>query len=196
MECWAPLALGSHLPGGPILKIKFPISLPKISWLHVLMVLISNNVPWDAFGIQFLRCFSNRLLSVVNQLNWPRRKMQQRTQRNGKKAEFITSYVTYNIRLFPWTYLTGRFSVFVPDLRNHGLSPHHRSHTYFDMASDLRTLCIDRGIQDATFVAHSLGAGAAMLLCLLGDFISHEDGINWCSQKFRLSMYNDMHKRF
>ena len=48
------------------------------------------------------------------------------------------------------------------------------------MASDLRRLCIDRGIQDATFVAHSLGAGAAMLLCLLGDL--NVDGINLCPQ--------------
>lgn len=70
-------------------------------------------------------------------------------------------------------YPIGQFSVFVPDIRNHGLSPHHRSHTYFDMASDLRRLCVDHGLQDATFVAHSLGAGAAMLLCLLGEFISH-----------------------
>ena len=61
-----------------------------------------------------------------------------------------------------------RRTVFIPDLRNHGLSPHHESHTYFDMASDIERLCADRGLNDVTLVAHSMGARAAMLLCLLG----------------------------
>ena len=56
----------------------------------------------------------------------------------------------------------------LPDLRNHGLSPHDKSHTYFDMASDIRRLCADRGLSDVTLVGHSMGARAAMLLCLLG----------------------------
>ena len=58
--------------------------------------------------------------------------------------------------------------VFIPDVRNHGLSPHSESHTYFDVASDLRRLCADRGLGDVTLVAHSMGARAAMLLSLLG----------------------------
>ena len=58
--------------------------------------------------------------------------------------------------------------MFIPDVRNHGPSPHHKSHTYFDLASDIRRLCADRGLTDVTLVAHSMGARAAMLLCLLG----------------------------
>ena len=61
-----------------------------------------------------------------------------------------------------------RRRVFIPDVRNHGLSPHSESHTYFDVASDLRRLCADRGLGDVTLVAHSMGARAAMLLSLLG----------------------------
>ena len=61
-----------------------------------------------------------------------------------------------------------RRRVFIPDVRNHGLSPHSESHTYFDVASDLRRLCADRGLSDVTLVAHSMGARAAMLLSLLG----------------------------
>ena len=64
-----------------------------------------------------------------------------------------------------------RRAVLIPDLRNHGLSPHHESHTYFDMASDIRRLCADRGLSDVTLVAHSMGARAAMLLCLLGTIL-------------------------
>ena len=61
-----------------------------------------------------------------------------------------------------------RRRVLIPDVRNHGLSPHSESHTYFDVASDLRRLCADRGLGDVTLVAHSMGARAAMLLSLLG----------------------------
>ena len=61
-----------------------------------------------------------------------------------------------------------RRRVFIPDVRNHGLSPHSESHTYFDVASDLRRLCADRGLRAVTLVAHSMGARAAMLFSLLG----------------------------
>ncbi len=56
--------------------------------------------------------------------------------------------------------------ILVPDLRNHGQSPHHGTMTYEAMAADLAALLDRLGIAQADLVGHSLGGKAAMMLAL------------------------------
>lgn len=56
--------------------------------------------------------------------------------------------------------------VLVPDLRNHGRSPHHPRMTYPAMVADLLALLDAQGIAEAVLVGHSMGGKAAMWLAL------------------------------
>jgi len=56
--------------------------------------------------------------------------------------------------------------VVVPDLRNHGRSPHREPMTYPAMTEDLAAQLDDQGIDDAALVGHSMGGKAAMWLAL------------------------------
>lgn len=56
--------------------------------------------------------------------------------------------------------------VFVPDLRNHGKSPHAEAMSYPAMAQDLLALMDAQDIESAAFVGHSMGAKVAMWLAL------------------------------
>lgn len=60
--------------------------------------------------------------------------------------------------------------VITPDLRNHGRSPHLPSHTYQDMAEDLRQFLESHWMFSSTVIGHSMGGKAAMQLAL-----SHPD---------------------
>ncbi len=55
--------------------------------------------------------------------------------------------------------------VVVPDLRNHGDSPHVDAHGYADLAGDLGALIADEG-GAADVLGHSMGGKAAMVLAL------------------------------
>ena len=59
--------------------------------------------------------------------------------------------------------LEERFTVFIPDLRNHGHSPHTATHTYQDMVDDLFLFFHDHHIQKATILGHSMGGKVAMM---------------------------------
>lgn len=59
--------------------------------------------------------------------------------------------------------LEARFTVFIPDLRNHGQSPHTSTHTYQDMVDDLFQFFIDHHIKKATVLGHSMGGKLAMM---------------------------------
>jgi esterase len=59
--------------------------------------------------------------------------------------------------------LEDRFTIFIPDLRNHGQSPHTSTHTYQDMADDLYQFFNDHHIQKATILGHSMGGKLAMM---------------------------------
>lgn len=59
------------------------------------------------------------------------------------------------------------YYVLVPDLRNHGRSPHIESMTYTEMTQDLIALLDKESITQATFVGHSMGGKVAMRLALL-----------------------------
>ena len=59
--------------------------------------------------------------------------------------------------------LEGRFTIFLPDLRNHGHSPHTSSHTYQDMVDDLHLFFNDHHITSAIVLGHSMGGKVAMM---------------------------------
>jgi len=63
-------------------------------------------------------------------------------------------------------HLGERYRVIVPDLRNHGRSPHDPDVSYEAMASDVLELMDDLKISRATLVGHSMGGKTAMLLAL------------------------------
>ncbi|MEW5838307.1 MAG: alpha/beta fold hydrolase [Pseudomonadota bacterium] len=58
----------------------------------------------------------------------------------------------------------GRWQVILPDLRNHGASPHTPAHRYLDMVSDTLGLMDALGLPRAHLLGHSLGGKAAMLM--------------------------------
>jgi len=57
-------------------------------------------------------------------------------------------------------------TVVVPDLRNHGRSPQAPSHTYAEMAEDVRKFLEARWIFTTAVVGHSMGGKVAMQLAL------------------------------
>lgn len=56
--------------------------------------------------------------------------------------------------------------VYVLDLRNHGLSPHHTEMDYPVMAADLKHFMDEQGIQKANLLGHSMGGKVAMWFAL------------------------------
>lgn len=59
--------------------------------------------------------------------------------------------------------LEEKFTIFIPDLRNHGQSPHTSTHTYQDMVDDLFKFFNDHHISKATILGHSMGGKLAMM---------------------------------
>lgn len=58
--------------------------------------------------------------------------------------------------------LSKEFRVIIPDLRNHGRSPHADAFNYFAMIEDILELYEDIGINTATVIGHSMGGKLAM----------------------------------
>jgi esterase len=59
--------------------------------------------------------------------------------------------------------LEADFTVIIPDLRNHGQSPHTLSHTFEDMTNDLELFFSTQHIEQASVLGHSMGGKAAMM---------------------------------
>jgi len=59
------------------------------------------------------------------------------------------------------------FTVYTPDLRNHGQSPHAEAFGYHDMAGDVMELMASEGLGNAAVAGHSLGGKVAMFLACL-----------------------------
>ena len=62
--------------------------------------------------------------------------------------------------------LSDRFTVYLPDLRNHGQSPHDNEHTYESMSNDLDEMVKDEGMKKFILAGHSMGGKVAMLYSL------------------------------
>ncbi len=69
-----------------------------------------------------------------------------------------------------WVSLAKKFAkhykVYIPDMRNHGKSPHSSQMNYFAMAEDIRELMENNSLDDAYFIGHSMGGKTAMLFAL------------------------------
>lgn len=62
--------------------------------------------------------------------------------------------------------LSERYHVLVPDLRNHGESPHSPVMDYPAMVADMRFFLDQRGIKQVNLLGHSMGGKAAMWFAL------------------------------
>jgi esterase len=62
--------------------------------------------------------------------------------------------------------IADRFSVFIPDQRNHGQSPHAAVHTYPALSEDLYEFMAQLGIDRTILMGHSMGGKAAMTFAL------------------------------
>jgi esterase len=58
------------------------------------------------------------------------------------------------------------FEVFIPDLRNHGQSPHDPVFNFPVLIEDLHELIEDQGLEKVNLIGHSLGGKTAMLFAL------------------------------
>ena len=62
--------------------------------------------------------------------------------------------------------LAEKFHVFIPDLRNHGSSPHHAEMDYPLMAADVEKFFAAQKIESASVIGHSMGGKVAMQFAL------------------------------
>ena len=62
--------------------------------------------------------------------------------------------------------LQSDYRLILPDLRNHGRSPHHAQMDYHVMAEDLCALMDSLSLESANLLGHSMGGKAAMWLAL------------------------------
>jgi len=62
--------------------------------------------------------------------------------------------------------LSAKFHVYVPDMRNHGLSPHDPLMDYPAMVADLKSFIDQQGIKSVNLLGHSMGGKVAMWFAL------------------------------
>jgi len=62
--------------------------------------------------------------------------------------------------------ISDRFTIFLPDLRNHGQSPHSRVHDYDSMKEDLNGFVNDLGLEKFFIAGHSMGGKVAVNFAL------------------------------
>jgi pimeloyl-ACP methyl ester carboxylesterase len=62
--------------------------------------------------------------------------------------------------------IADQFHVFIPDLRNHGQSPHALLHSFPAMADDLAEFIEEHQIENPVLLGHSMGGKAAMTYAL------------------------------
>ena len=63
--------------------------------------------------------------------------------------------------------LAEKYEVYLPDLRNHGKSPHSNEHNYEILQQDLFEFLTKLNIKKAIIVGHSMGGKTAMLFALM-----------------------------
>ncbi len=59
--------------------------------------------------------------------------------------------------------LKDHYTVLLPDLRNHGASPHTQTHTFADMVDDLAEFYEETNTESAYLIGHSMGGKVAMM---------------------------------
>lgn len=69
--------------------------------------------------------------------------------------------------------LSDHHLVITPDLRNHGRSPHLPTHSYPEMAEDIRQFMEQQGMFSTSIIGHSMGGKVAMQFAL-----SHPDMVD------------------
>jgi len=62
--------------------------------------------------------------------------------------------------------LAAKFSVYIPDLRNHGQSPHSPTFNYMAMADDLNEFIEEHELKKPMIIGHSMGGKVAMTFAL------------------------------
>jgi esterase len=62
--------------------------------------------------------------------------------------------------------LSDKFHVYVPDMRNHGVSPHDPLMDYPSMTADLKSFIDQRGMRKVNLLGHSMGGKIAMWFAL------------------------------
>ncbi|NTW24606.1 MAG: alpha/beta fold hydrolase [Lentimicrobium sp.] len=62
--------------------------------------------------------------------------------------------------------LAEKFSVYIPDMRNHGQSPHSPTFNYLAMSDDLLEFMEDHQIEKSLLIGHSMGGKVAMTFTL------------------------------
>jgi esterase len=62
--------------------------------------------------------------------------------------------------------LEGCFTVYLPDQRNHGRSPHHDIHTYDALKEDIHELATDLNLKKFFLAGHSMGGKTAIAFAL------------------------------
>jgi len=62
--------------------------------------------------------------------------------------------------------IADQFSVYIPDQRNHGQSPHAPVHTYPALSDDLLEFMEEHHLERTTLIGHSMGGKAAMAFAL------------------------------
>jgi len=69
--------------------------------------------------------------------------------------------------------LSERFEVHLPDMRNHGKSPHSSDFTYEDMVNDVKNYIEHHHLKEIILIGHSMGGKIAMLFSSLhSEFVS------------------------
>ncbi len=69
-------------------------------------------------------------------------------------------------------HFSNRFHVIIPDLRNHGNSPHTDEFGYPEMSEDILNIMEEKKIHSATIIGHSMGGKLAMnLACFFPQII-------------------------
>jgi esterase len=59
--------------------------------------------------------------------------------------------------------ISNRYTVYLPDQRNHGNSPHDDRHDYESLSEDIFELVTDLGLKNFTLAGHSMGGKVAMM---------------------------------
>ncbi len=68
--------------------------------------------------------------------------------------------------------INSKYNIIIPDLRNHGISPHSPIHSYQAMAKDIKELADSLNTRKINIIGHSMGGKVAMeFACMFPEII-------------------------